>query len=417
MKKIKKILSPNNLMYYPEKLIIKLEKLALEGWKLQKFNNFYITLEECEPKPLKYSFILSPESSYLDGVPTKPQEELIELCEGSGWEYLAICNQMLAFSSEFENVTPIDTDEKLKLETIHKSMKKVVLPGLYVNTFLMIFMMIMQLLSFRAEDFLTSVQLYTLCLLPIVVIHGIINIFQYYYWYLKSKNSIENDSICVKPIDFSWFNYITITMTFLMLLGFIYSGVGSNFLFIGLLIFSLGMGVCYLTINLLRKIVFKSSTKLLIYIVAGTLSTVIIISLTGIIVFNAEPDKNIIYENYNYRTTNSKSIIASCNNYYINNNDDFYMDIKIYDSNFKFVNNQILSGVLKLSNWQINENITWELTSQNDSYTIYNKSIDREIDENHKILCTDTKTFVIDFDYNFDDEFKELVINKLLALN
>lgn len=420
MKKLKKMISPNHLLYYPENIISKLEKLALEGWKLQKINSFTITLEECEPAPIKYSFIFSPHGSSLEEKPVKPQDELIELCKESGWEYVAMYGQLLVFCSYLEEAIPIETDEKLKLEIIHKSMKKEGLPGQITIVLTMFLLLFSQLMTLKPELLFTSIQIYTISLVPIVIINGILNIFQYYHWYTKSKKSAEQGGICIKPINISWFGYITITGMILMTLGLLSSVTDTKVQLIGIPLFTISFCFYYVVIKFLRKKEYQTKTKWKIYISLAFILFIVLITFTSKVAITMldTHDYDTQYLGYQYHTTECRSIVASYTRYFIEDtNDDMNMRIKVYDSKFKSVNNQILSGVLRLNDWQLEENTAWEIAQKYDDYTIYIKYVNGEVYKNHQILATQNRVFDIDFDNNSTDEFKELVITELLELN
>lgn len=108
----------------------RLEKLAEEGWKLEKIGGTGgYKFRRIQPRNLRYSVVYFPNASEFDAELIAGQNEFIELCEQSGWEYIDSMGQMMVFCSEQTNPIPIETDAMLQVETVHKAMKKSFLPG------------------------------------------------------------------------------------------------------------------------------------------------------------------------------------------------------------------------------------------------------------------------------------------------
>ncbi len=416
MNKTKKILSLNQVLFYSDNLIEKLEKLALEGWRLKKFNANTITLEECESQKLKYCILFSPNSTTLDATPTQPQEDLIDLCKSSGWEYLSQWSQILVFFSELENATPIETDEQLKLETIHNSMKKEFLRGQITIILSQLFLLVCMLIALKPEQIFTSVPIYTITLIPMVIFQSIANLFQYYNWYYSSKKAIENGENCTKPISIKWVNYFMTILAVIICVLLLMSNFKSM-LFYGFGIPIMNAILCYGVIIYLRKQKLKAQLKYEIHLWI-TVAICVIVQL--IVIKSTLTDDMPKFANYNGYECNyyeSQSIFASYNSYNLINLDEkSYADLEVYSSNFDFVNDLILSSVLKLTPSQTKDNISWESIYQDDNIIAYTYSIDGLITNREYAISTQDKILYTYFILGFTDEMKIETITKLLDI-
>lgn len=106
----------------------RLEKLAREGWRLEKMGSYLWKLRAAERSALKFSAIWFPDGSDFDPGPTQGEESLAELCERDGWELEYRWGQLQVFSNVRPDATPIETDPEVQVGTIRRAMKKSFLP-------------------------------------------------------------------------------------------------------------------------------------------------------------------------------------------------------------------------------------------------------------------------------------------------
>ena len=101
-----------------------LERMAAEGWLLEKFGSFTWHYRRIEPKHVTFSVSYFPRASMFDPGPSEEQETFYDFCRHTGWTLAAASGQMQIFYNERPNPVPIDTDPALEVEAIHKSAKK-----------------------------------------------------------------------------------------------------------------------------------------------------------------------------------------------------------------------------------------------------------------------------------------------------
>lgn len=163
----------------------KLEKMALDGWKLKSVNKLY-EFEKIEPKKLTYTVDFFPQASIYD---TKPEEEslnYLEYCKEAGWELVAMVGTMHIFVSESEKAIPIQTDESLKFDTLKKSIIKTKWILWILIPLIFSFNIFIQFLNF--ESLITSnLALFSILVFLVVILFNLFDFFIYLHW--KNKNS------------------------------------------------------------------------------------------------------------------------------------------------------------------------------------------------------------------------------------
>ena len=109
-----------------------LENMALKGWMLDKITKWSWRFRRIEPKRIHFAVSYFAKTSSFE--PEAPEELLRfrEFCQYSGWTYCAEAAQMQIFYNEAENPIPIETDAMLEIESIHKSIKKQLLPSYFI---------------------------------------------------------------------------------------------------------------------------------------------------------------------------------------------------------------------------------------------------------------------------------------------
>ncbi len=93
------------------------EEMAREGWMLKNIKFLTAQYRKIEPKELVFSVELYPRTAEEDD-----KNSFINLCEESGWKYIASSKNMLVFySNKEDNLIPIHTDEKLHEKVLSKA--------------------------------------------------------------------------------------------------------------------------------------------------------------------------------------------------------------------------------------------------------------------------------------------------------
>ena len=98
-----------------------LSAMAAKGWRLEKAGPQLWTYRRAEPASVHYAVTYIPDSSQFNPGPTERQQTLEELCAAAGWEKVADWFQMQIYCSEAENPIPLETEESVRLEAVHRS--------------------------------------------------------------------------------------------------------------------------------------------------------------------------------------------------------------------------------------------------------------------------------------------------------
>ncbi|WP_312159560.1 DUF2812 domain-containing protein [Oscillibacter sp.] len=177
-----------------------LENMAAKGWRLEKIG-YLLRYRRAEPARVRYAVTYFSESSEFNPSPTENEETLREYCAAAGWDFVAAWHQMLIFSTLREDAPPIETEGAVKLEAIHRAMKKNFLPSGFLILALFGFNLAMQLQlaernlpSFLAD----GVQLGAALLILLLVCHLVSILCSYFLWYRDAKRSVEQGGPCPK---------------------------------------------------------------------------------------------------------------------------------------------------------------------------------------------------------------------------
>ena len=175
-----------------------LEKMACKGWRLSKIGKLFWEYERIEPTRLQFAVTYFSEASQWNPGPTCRQEEFWAYCEAAGWKLAAEWDQMQIMFSEESDPIPVETDEHVKLETIHRGMKKSYLPGSIVLACLMVF----QLLNhtpIEIEWFFYDTNVLLLVARTFFLLYLGLQLWGYYRWYRRSSRAVDNGGKCVAP--------------------------------------------------------------------------------------------------------------------------------------------------------------------------------------------------------------------------
>ncbi len=177
-----------------------LENMAAKGWRLEKIGVLW-HYRWAEPARVRYAVTYFSESSEFNPSPTENEETLREYCAAAGWDFVAGWHQMLIFSTLREDAPPIETEGAVKLEAVHRAMKKNFLPSGFVILALFGFNLAMQvrmaarsLPSFLAD----GVQLGAALLMLLLVCHFGSILLSYFLWYRAANRSVKLGGSCPK---------------------------------------------------------------------------------------------------------------------------------------------------------------------------------------------------------------------------
>ncbi len=208
-----------------------LSAMAAKGWRLEKAGSGLWKYRRAEPAKVRYAVTYSAGASQFDPGPTEEQQSLAELCAAAGWEKVSDCLQMQIFSTEDPAAVPLETDEALRLENIHRCMRRSFIPANVA---------ILLLNLFLGRDFFWSLvtwDLYGMLNSNAMLISGVlflaVELLQvyllagYFLWRRRSRRSVEDGGPCL-PADRGcrWANTALWVLLVLMVAVFLLSELG-----------------------------------------------------------------------------------------------------------------------------------------------------------------------------------------------
>ena len=179
-----------------------LEKMAAKGWRFTSIGNFFWVYKRSEPAKVKYSVTYVPEASQFDPEPLEKQKDIEAYCEEAGWKKVDTWMQMQIFCSENSDAVPIETDENLRLETIHKSMKK---NFLFSHLLLLIVFLLNAFTNYGLAkrnwmEFLSdSGRLWTCGIWLSGIIILLFDVIYYFHWLHKARKAVNEGLSSPEP--------------------------------------------------------------------------------------------------------------------------------------------------------------------------------------------------------------------------
>lgn len=233
-----------------------LSAMAAKGWRLESVGARLWKYRRAEPAAVRYAVTYIPDASQFNPGPTEGQQTLEELCAAAGWEKVTDWFQMQIYCSEAADPIPLETEESVRLEAVHRSMKRNFLPA---NVLLLLLSLVMLGLFVRTliVDPLRVLEnngsLFTGPLWLLVSVLLLVALTHYGLWYRRSKRSTAQGGSCADPGDIRWVNWVgfafLIPWTALYLLTYLAQGLSGPVLY-----FVLHVLIICLMILLLRKI-------------------------------------------------------------------------------------------------------------------------------------------------------------------
>ena len=192
---------PNIYQPDDEAAIVKrLEKLAAKGWFLERAENWGWTLRRGKPAQVRYAVTYFPGASVFDPGPTEDQETYADYCRAAGWEFVSSYGPVQYFRSDLPDPAPIETDERAKLEAIHRTKTKNTLlaSGLVLVVLAIFWSGQLRVLRQTPLSVLSdNVRLAILAVFLILSLCAVIAPVDYLIWYFRSKRSVENGGTCL----------------------------------------------------------------------------------------------------------------------------------------------------------------------------------------------------------------------------
>lgn len=186
-----------------------LEAMAARGWRLERIGNAFWRYRRAEPARVAYAVTYVADASLFNPRPTDHQETLDALCAAAGWEKVCDWAQMQIFVSEQPDPVPLETEDAVRIEAIHRSMKKNFLPSNYLLLALPLLWLFMAFSDFRRDpiDFFSGGTDFFLILLSILLLalQGV-NLSAYYRWRKRSLAAVARGGTCAVTGGYRRFN-------------------------------------------------------------------------------------------------------------------------------------------------------------------------------------------------------------------
>lgn len=177
-----------------------LERMSEKGWVLEKAGTVWWTYRQAEPKKRGVAVTYFAGASEFDAGPTPKQRTFLDYCEEAGWHMAAQWLQMDIFYSEDPGAVPLETDEGVKLNTIHQAMKKNFLPSQAVMVVLSILQIWMQTHNGGGsviQVWSNGMGLWAAAMWALLLANYVMSLAGYALWYRASQKSVERGGACV----------------------------------------------------------------------------------------------------------------------------------------------------------------------------------------------------------------------------
>lgn len=200
----------------------RLSALAAEGWYPDKIGAIWWRFKGGEPKAVTYAVTYVPEASEFNAVPTEGQQELETYCEEAGWKKVADWFQMQIYSTEQACPLPIETDETLRLNTIHRAMRKNYLPSSVLLAVIGVILLLMQGSNFLfppsyADASLKGTYLFGVLDAILLLVMSGVNLGGYYSWYRRSREQVSRGGGCARASFYRGFNKAALALLLVMM--------------------------------------------------------------------------------------------------------------------------------------------------------------------------------------------------------
>lgn len=117
MKNKKLVLSFYNV-YENDSLKNYLEDMALKGWELTGFGNFFLHFKACRPHPVRYCVEVMKDSSPYASNQARPLKQYREFCQEAGWDYRGTNGYLHVFCTDDMEAVPVETDSQERYQNI-----------------------------------------------------------------------------------------------------------------------------------------------------------------------------------------------------------------------------------------------------------------------------------------------------------
>lgn len=178
-----------------------LSAMTAKGWRLERAGNNLWKYRRAQPAEVLYAVTYSAGASQFNPGPTQGQQSLEELCASAGWEKVCDWFQMQIFSTENPSAVPLETDEALRLEGLHRSMRKSFLPTTVVLLAFSLLFAASFLYSLISGNmyrlFSSNAQLFSGTMFLLLAGLEAYTLWHYYHWRKVSLRAVGEGGTCV----------------------------------------------------------------------------------------------------------------------------------------------------------------------------------------------------------------------------
>lgn len=169
-----------------------LSAMAEKGWRLERAGRCFWRYRRADPARVHYAVTCPPAAGEDGDLGDRLFFE--ELCAAAGWEAVTDWAELQIYASEQESPTPLETDEALLLERVHRSMRSTYLRDrknqLLCYAFFLV-LMLSQAVQYPRTFFFNALSL----ILPVVSLLSLLGeayaIAGYFFWLRRSRRSVE----------------------------------------------------------------------------------------------------------------------------------------------------------------------------------------------------------------------------------
>ena len=268
-----------------------LEKMAADGWMLEKMSALFWTYRRIEPKKIRFSISYYASISDFEPEPTEEQQEFNDFCEHSGWKLAASSVQMQVFYNENEDPVPIETDPELELENLHRYAKKTALktyPLLLLISLLMGVTFIGSIIRDPIRYLASAINLFTGVWFVVAFVYSLSELAGYYLWRRRAKRIAEQGEF-LETKGHGWLNWAILIFMILSLALYLMS-IGNTGFQVYMIAFVVNMIAVIFIVQAVKELLKRRKVK------AGTNKTIVaVISFVAAFVLMGATNAFTIY--------------------------------------------------------------------------------------------------------------------------
>ena len=174
-----------------------LEKMAAKGWMLEEMGPYFWTYRRMEQKKLRFAVTYQPGISVFQRDFVEKRQQLRELCQLEGWQFVAEKDCMQVYCHAGEDPVPLETDAVLQVSVINEAAWKTHLRAYWLISGLAFFFLLFWILLVAGEaHVLRDLGWMTgLVVMVLFLLHGVVELAAYYAWYEKAEKLAREHGI------------------------------------------------------------------------------------------------------------------------------------------------------------------------------------------------------------------------------